>query len=468
MRRIVLSFLLLATFGATFAMAANRVGTELKVSVNDTLRNRYPVAALDGQGNALVVWANTRLGVIARRVSLNTPGTGGPEMRLLANTNLPSIPGEGEVLAHKEPALLQEADGNFWIFWVRERAYLKSVPFHETRTVLQQDIRGRRFNKQGQPLGDVVVVGAGAPPFQSKPRAVRTSEGTIVVVWQSDDRVASSTAGDGVFARVLNPAGNPRGPAFRVNQPLPSLAAANAAIAADDDGQVLIAWDAPDASGTGVYSRLYSARGEALGDAERVNTTTASRQEHPAVAHLEDEFLVLWHGATGERFRTRIYGQRLDGNGQHIGGEIEVSHGALEYEYDPAIVATPNGNYFVAWMLWDSSFPRALRGRELAADGSPIGGEINVNTFRMDAQYRSSLAVHPRDGVMAVWEGFWNRRAGISAQRIGLSAAPIADFPIIGICPPPPPCIAPDEGCEYQPIFDANGCLVACGPQICG
>lgn len=418
MRRIVLSFLLLAAFGATLATAVSRFGNELRVSVNDTPRQRYPVALLDGQGGALVVWANTRLGVIGRRVALDAPGTGSPEMRLLANTNLTSIPGEGVVLAHKEPALLAEADGSFWVFWTRERAYLRSVPFHETRTVLQQDIRARHFDKQGQPLGDVIFVGEGTPGIQSKPRVERTSDGRIAVVWQSEDQVAGSSAGDGVFARFLNASGAPLGPAFRVGQP--GVAAGNPALAAGNDGLVLIAWDAADGSAAGIYGRLYNAQGAALGDMQRVNTTTAGRQQHPAAGYLDGNFLVLWHGATGERLRTRIYGQRFANTGQRIGGEIEVSHGAEEYEYDPAVVATPNGTYFVAWMLWDRSFPRALRGRELATDGTALGIEINVNTFRMDAQYRSSLAVDPHDGVLAVWEGFWNRRAGISAQRIGL------------------------------------------------
>lgn len=422
MRRIVLSFVLFSALGVSLAAAAGRVGNELNVSLTNTPRHRYPVAALDGNGGALVVWANTRLGIIARRVSIDNPGApGNAEMRLLANTNLTSIPGEGVVTANREPALLYEADGSFWIFWSRERAYLKSVPFHDNRKVLSMDIRARRFGPQGQPLGETVFVGQGAPGFQTKPRVLRTSTGTIAVVWQSEDQDAASVAGDGVFARFLDASGAPLGPAFRVTPAQANLGAGNPALAADADGRVLVLWDAADGSSTGVFHRLYSAQGTQLGEAQRVNTATVGRQGKPAAAHMAGQgFLVLWHGATGERLRTRIYGQRLDGAGQKVGGEFEVSHGAEEYEYDPTIVATPDGTYFAAWMLWDRSFPRALRGRELAADGSPLGIEININTFRMDAQYRSFVAVDPHDGLFAVWEGFWNRHAGISAQRIGL------------------------------------------------
>ncbi|HYU30563.1 MAG TPA: hypothetical protein VEW48_00235 [Thermoanaerobaculia bacterium] len=421
MRRIAFSFLLFVALGASLATAASRVGNEWRINTNDTPRQRYPVAALDGHGGALVVWANTRLGILGRRVSLADPNAAGSsEMTLLPNVNLPSIPGEGVVVAHKEPALLSEADGSFWVFWSRERAYLRSVPFYETRKVLTQEIRARRFDAQGAPLGPVLFVGEGAPPFQSKPRVLRTSTGTIAVVWQSDDQVAGATAGDGVFARFLNASGTPLGPAFRVNPVLPNPAAANAALAADSDGRVLVAWEASDGNSPGVYRRLYTAQGVALGDVQRVNSGTIGRQgARPAAGFLPGSgFLVLWQGATGERFRTRIYGQRFDSAGQRIGGEIEVSHGALEYEYDPSIVVTSHGTYFAAWMLWDSSFPRAVRGHELAGDGSPIGEEINVSTFRVDAQYRTSLAADPHDGVLAVWEGFWNRHAGISAQRI--------------------------------------------------
>lgn len=425
MRRIVLTFLLLLTFGVSLASAASRVGTELRVSVNDTPRQRQPVAALDGQGGALVVWANSRLGIIGRRIAVDDSATAanGAEMRLLANVNLPAIPGEGVVVAHKDPALLYEADGSFWVFWTRERAYLKSVPFHDTRTVLAQEIRARKFDAQGQGLGDSIFIGDGAPAFQSNPRAVRTSAGTIAVFWQSNDPKATTPpAGAGVYARFLAADGKPLGAAFRVNQGS-NVETANPALATAADGRVLMVWDAPDGSAAGVYRRLYSAQGVALGDAQRVNTTTAGRQAHPTAAWLDGSgFLVLWHGATGERFRTRIYGQRLDGNGQPIGSQIEVSHGLEEYEYDPAVVATPGGTFMAAWMLWDKSFPRALRALELSGTGARLGsGEINVNTYRMDAQYRSFLATDTAGGVLAVWEGFFNKHAGISAQRIALS-----------------------------------------------
>jgi len=420
-RRIAFSFLLLVALGVGLATAAGRVGTEWRISVNDTPRQRYPVAALDGQGGALVVWANTRLGIMGRQVSLTDPNAAsGPEMRLLGNTNLPSIPGEGIVLAHKEPALLYEADGSFWVFWTRERSYLKSVPFHDTRTLLTQDIRALHFDANGQQInGRTLVVGQGAPGFQSKARVLRTAAGTTAIVWQSDDLNTATTVGDGVFARFLDASGNPLGRPFRVNPTVGDLSA-NPALASDSAGRVLIVWDANDGSGPGVYARLYSAQGEALGAAQRINSTTAGRQNRPAAAFSEGQgFMVLWQGATGERFRTRIYGQRLDSAGQKIGGQIEVSHGALEYEYDPSLVATPRGTYIAAWMLWDSSFPRAVRGRELNADGSPFSDEINVSTSRVDAQYRTALAAHPVDGVLAVWEGFPNHRAGIAAQRLG-------------------------------------------------
>jgi hypothetical protein len=129
-RRIVLSFLLFATLGAGLATAASRAGEELGVNLNNTPRQRYPVAALDGQGGALVVWTNTRLGILGRRVSLDNPAASGAEMPLLSNTNLPPSPAEGVVLEHKDPALLYEADGSFWVFWSRERAHLRVVPFH--------------------------------------------------------------------------------------------------------------------------------------------------------------------------------------------------------------------------------------------------------------------------------------------------------------------------------------------------
>src|SRR5688500_1588143 len=86
------------------------------------------------------------------------------------------------------------------------------------------------------------------------------------------------------------------GPEFRVNS-FTNSNQATAAVAADGDGDFVVAWTSSgqDGSAYGVYAQRYAAGGAALGAEFRVNTTTAFVQRHPAVAMDADgDFVVAW------------------------------------------------------------------------------------------------------------------------------------------------------------------------------
>lgn len=402
MRRII-PLLLVGLTTATSSFAA-----ESGISVNDVQRQKVPVAVMDDDGSALVVWHNTRLGIMSRVVPVADPSSASaPERLLIANTHVPSVPGEGIVLTHREPAVVSDDDGGFWLFWSRERAFLKVVPFHENRQVLSQDIRLRHYDRNGEPTGPATLVSP-AVGLQSQPRAIRTSDGGIAVTWRSDDVNPNSTAGDGVFVRLFDAEGKARGAAVRVSAA--TQEAAWPALAADSRGRVLVLWHAPDADTLGIYRALLNAGGDLVSPAQRVNATTAGRQTQPAaIARPDGGFLVLWQGAVGLRLKTQIFARNLDAAARPSGSESIISSGVLEYEMGPAIVRTGRDTFFAAWVSWDSSFPRAMRGIELTTDGAMVGEERNLNSFRLDAVYRAFLAHSDRDGTFALWEGFLQR-----------------------------------------------------------
>ena len=61
------------------------------------------------------------------------------------------------------------------------------------------------------------------------------------------------------------------------------------------NGGFVIAWrsDSQDGSGAGVYAQRYDVNGQAVGDEFRVNTTTLSTQDEPAVLGLSDGSFVV-------------------------------------------------------------------------------------------------------------------------------------------------------------------------------
>ena len=92
-------------------------------------------------------------------------------------------------------------------------------------------------------------------------RVAMSSDGSFLVVWQSNDQNGPA----GVFARKYDPAGV-AGPEFQVNQYTTSGAAVPS-VSASADGRFVVAWEsAHDGSLYGVFARALDATGAPEGD----------------------------------------------------------------------------------------------------------------------------------------------------------------------------------------------------------
>lgn len=398
-----------------------RIGAEIRVSLDANTKQTFPSAALDSQGGAFVVWEKPGVGILGRRLPL-AGGAGGAEVLLAASAPLAGTHGEGRVVDQREPIAVSDGGSGFYLLWTRERSYVVSVPFNERREISDRDVLCRHFDASGSPLSAAVIAHANSIGFQSQPRVARLLDGSLFAVWHSDDRDAATASNDGLFGRVFGPDCAARGEAFRISNPVAGPSVGNAALAVGGH-RVAVVWEARDGDATGVFRKLFDETGAAQGLQVRVNSITAGRQGDPAIAHQDGiGYLVLWQGQTGERLRTRIYGQRLAESGDLEGGEILVSEGDGEYELDPSVVAS-GGGFYAVWMKWGKTFPLALRGVDLDANGAPAANSAAVNTFQPGAQHRTFLTADAAGRVLAVWEGYFQRqrRPGISAQL--LSAA---------------------------------------------
>ena len=106
----------------------------------------------------------------------------------------------------------------------------------------------------------------------------------------------------------------PAGAEFRANS-FTTNSQSSAAVAADADGDFVVVWQSFGQDGTspatyGVYARLYDAAGVPRGPEFRVNTTTAGSQSAPAVAMDADgDFAVAWvsYVVTSTEIRVRRF-----------------------------------------------------------------------------------------------------------------------------------------------------------------
>jgi hypothetical protein len=125
------------------------------------------------------------------------------------------------------------------------------------------------------------------------------------------------------------------------------------AVAMDADGDYVVAWQSSgqDTGGYGIYSQRFNAAGAAEGGETRVNTTTFSEQQHPAVAMDADgDYIVTWHSDGQDGGDFGVYTQRYDALGATQGHETRVNATTSRGQIDPAVASDADGDAVFAWV----------------------------------------------------------------------------------------------------------------------
>ena len=82
----------------------------------------------------------------------------GAVLNLRHNGDLPPVPGEAEVLFHREPAVVLDRAGRALVAWTQELVRIRIDYFFEDRVVLQRDVFAQFFDDSGRPLGEAFRV----------------------------------------------------------------------------------------------------------------------------------------------------------------------------------------------------------------------------------------------------------------------------------------------------------------------
>lgn len=391
------------------------VGEEFQVNQNHNPRQLNPQVAFGPSGNALVVWENDRHGILGRTYDRQGNATS-VELVLVANKNLPAIPGRGEVLVRKEPSLIFLPNGEFLVFWTEEKDFLVVDYFYERREILDQDVYGQRFSSAGAPLGERFRVNANTAELQRRPKAA-VKAGGLVVIWEQGlkarDRDSLSLSG-----RLLTRRGAPDGDELRIDSGA-SVEVWNPEIAANTAGDFLVVWEAGPADAPDVFARLYDKNATASGAQFVANPTTLGRQRRPAVLALRNgDFLVAWQSWVTGGSVHGINGQFYSSNGARLGSELQLSQGSGQVQISPALALLPSGNIVVTWMDWVLSWPIGLYAVLIDSSGRTLGEEQLISQERLYPQYQTSVAANAHGEILAAWEGRMKRERAITARRM--------------------------------------------------
>ncbi len=280
------------------------------------------------------------------------------------------------------------------------------------------------------PQGSEMQVNTYTTGNQGLPQVASDAQGNTVVVWEgSNDQDGSSW---GIFGQRFGIDGQPEGAEFQVNSYTLDLQV-DPQVDRSPQGDFVVVWMSYMQTGGDVFdifAQRYDASGTALGGELQVNTFTTGYQGNPDVA-LDDagNFLVVWESETQDGSLKGVYGQRFDNSGAPAGDEFLVNTTFASDQNDPVAVAT-DGNFLVAWE--DEGFDGSSETVVMQAfdgAGTPLGGEVQVNTFTTGDQEDPSIAVGADGSFAIAWEsdGQDGSDEGIFAQLFDASRQPLGD-----------------------------------------
>jgi hypothetical protein len=266
-------------YARQFDNAGAPKGPEFRV--NTTIGNHISSSvAMSATGDFIVVWSDVFWGAPPGVFARQFDADGSPKGDQFRVGFLP-------LLFNGTPDVAFAADGQFIIVW-EDGDFLAPGAF---------DIRARRYDAEGIPLGPDIEVNSYTTGWQFIPSIVIDADGEFVIAWTSSYQDGSEY---GVYAQRYSAGGVPQGAEFQVNTYTPS-SQGYSSVAMDTEGDFVITWNSyqdggyPD--GWGVYAQRYNAEGVAQGEEFRVNSYTTGGQGPAAVAMDADgDFCVTWGG----------------------------------------------------------------------------------------------------------------------------------------------------------------------------
>ncbi|MEN9572826.1 MAG: hypothetical protein RL514_681 [Verrucomicrobiota bacterium] len=296
-------------FQKIYARFLNADGTfatgDILVCADTNQPSLNPAVAVLTGGEVVVTWSRMEAdghlqGICARRLSATGAFLGGEW-----------VVNQASLYNQTRPALAALAAGGFVIAWVSESA--RGVDPNVVETLSETysvDIFARRYTAAGAAAGNEFKVNTQLHQCNN-PALAATPDGGFTVVWEQRDAVVRNNSLD-ILARSYDAAGVPVAAPAVVNATTYGDQFAPR-VATQGDAH-LVVWTSlgQDGSFEGVYGRSLTVTGAPIGDELRINTTTISRQIHPAVgADNAGRLLVVWASFTGVAAGTDLYGQRF-------------------------------------------------------------------------------------------------------------------------------------------------------------
>lgn len=378
------------------AAPGDRIGNEFRVN-DQTLGRQTVLAVLPSDDGFVVAYKGDGSPVYARRYDIHGFAQGSA---LLLNAGL------------YVSAVALQPQGGF------------VVAGTDTAGLLAPKVRVQRLDALGNPLGAVANVDGVGSTAVGVVKLASDAAGNFIVVWESEgqlyipgplsspiDPLVDVTLG-AIRGRLYNADGSARAASFRFGSSLGlynfESFVRSPAVAMDEDGSFVVAWQQSLGQTSSVRVQRYSARGAAL-----TLVTKLASGNSPAVALRNGNAAVAWQ-AFDAASSNDVYMQRLNVIGKPAGSALRVNSFLSSEQTLPSLAIDSTGNLVVAWQSGTGSVGSVgsaagsqdgsgygVFARRFPAGGNP-GPEYPVNSYTDQHQYQPLLAAG-NGRVLAAW-----------------------------------------------------------------
>jgi hypothetical protein len=221
----------------TLSLGADMTSAQVNAVQGSGLKQDAPALAATPAGGYVAAWCDERNGVCDIRAAvLDAHG------RTLNPSAQANIDPHRRII-EEHPAIAADGSGAFVVVW------------RDNRAGGTYNIYARRFDSNGEPIGDEIKVDEGAPEDGDRhtPDVACDAAGNFIVVWMADE------TDDTIRARRFDSAGVPYGPAFRVDMGVEFAFTNSPAVAMSPAGAFTVAWIDVDIYFPEIFARAYAA-----------------------------------------------------------------------------------------------------------------------------------------------------------------------------------------------------------------
>jgi hypothetical protein len=170
----------------------------------------------------------------------------------------------------------------------------------------------------------------------------------------------------------------------------------------------------------------YAAPGDPVGTEFQVNTFTIGSQRvfGQPMAQVGTGFVVVWRsdgGSPGDASFS-IEGKRFNGAGQPIGAEFQVNTHTTGDQGAPSVASIGSGKFVVVWRSYDTGadpMTDSVQAQRYAADGAPLGGQLQVNAYTTLGQDQPVVApLGTAGGFVVAWRSLGSSGTDTDAGSI--------------------------------------------------